>query len=31
MAINTKGKRKIVYKDKTYYWFVRIEKEVVEK
>ena len=27
MAINTKSKRKIVYKDKTYYWFVRIEKD----
>jgi hypothetical protein len=26
MTINTKGKRKLVYKDKIYYWFVKIEK-----
>ena len=27
MAINTKGKRKIVFNDEIYYWFVRIEKD----
>ena len=27
MAINTKGKRKIVFNDEVYYWFVRIEKD----
>lgn len=26
MAINTKGKRKIVVDDEQFYWFVRIEK-----
>ena len=27
MAIYTKGKRKIVFNDAIYYWFVRIEKD----
>lgn len=27
MAINTKGKRKIIYNDKVYYWFVKIEND----
>ena len=27
MAINTKDKRKIVFNDTIYYWFVRIEKD----
>ena len=27
MAVNTKGKRKIVVNGKVYYWFVRIEKD----
>ena len=25
--INKKGKRKIIFKDKEYYWFVRVEKD----
>ena len=27
MAINTKGKRKIVVNDKEFYWFVRLEED----
>ena len=27
MAINTKGKRKIVVNDKIYYWYVRVEED----
>ena len=27
MAINTKGKRKIIFKNKIYYWFVRVEED----
>ncbi len=27
MAINTKGKRKIVFNDEVYFWFVKIEKD----
>lgn len=27
MAINTKGKRKVSFNAREYYWFVRIEKD----
>lgn len=27
MAINTKGKRKIIFNNEVYYWFVKIEKD----
>ncbi len=27
VAINTKGKRKVIFNDEVYYWFVRIEKD----
>ena len=27
MAINTKGKRRIIFKNIIYYWFVRVEED----
>ena len=27
MAINTKGKRRIIVNDKEFYWFVRVEED----
>ena len=27
MAINLKGKRKIIFNDEVYYWFVKAEKD----
>lgn len=27
MAINAKGKRRIIFKNKIYYWFVRVEED----
>ena len=27
MSINTKGKRKLIFNDKVYYWYVKVEKD----
>lgn len=27
MAINTKGKRKIIFNNEVFYWFVKLEKD----